>query len=354
MAGLIALAVAMGIGRFAFTPILPMMQADAGVSLTAGGWLASANYLGYLIGALTATVLRAPPASMIRIGLTLTAAGTAAMACAEWLIAWLLLRFAAGVASAWVFVYVTTWGFARPEVIFSGVGVGIAVAGLICLVLVSLGASSDAAWITLAGVALAASITVWRSFGVPMIKGGKGGERFRWTPEAVRLTAAYCAFGFGYIIPATFLPAMARDLVADPLYYGFAWPVFGTAAAASTMAAGALRKRFGDRRVWMAGHVLMASGAVVLAIEPLPALWRTILCAVLVGGSFVVVTMSAIQVARGLARPENAPGFIAAITVAFAIGQIVGPLVVTSAHDFAFPLLLAASLLLLGAMLLKR
>ena len=53
-AGLAALAVAMGIGRFAFTPLLPMMQDDAGVSLAQGGYLASANYLGYLAGALWA------------------------------------------------------------------------------------------------------------------------------------------------------------------------------------------------------------------------------------------------------------------------------------------------------------
>src|SRR3546814_16415570 len=56
--GLVALAVAMGIGRFAFTPLLPMMQNDAGLALTQGGWLASANYLGYLIGALAAGMLR--------------------------------------------------------------------------------------------------------------------------------------------------------------------------------------------------------------------------------------------------------------------------------------------------------
>ena len=54
LAGLAALAVAMGIGRFAFTPLLPMMQADAGLTLAQGGWLASANYAGYLAGALWA------------------------------------------------------------------------------------------------------------------------------------------------------------------------------------------------------------------------------------------------------------------------------------------------------------
>ena len=52
--GLAALAVAMGIGRFAFTPVLPMMQGEGRLTLAQGGWLASANYVGYLAGALLA------------------------------------------------------------------------------------------------------------------------------------------------------------------------------------------------------------------------------------------------------------------------------------------------------------
>src|SRR5258705_7206521 len=68
LAGLVTLGVAMGIGRFAFTPILPMMQQDAAVSVAVGGWLASANYVGYLLGAISAvgprgrapTILRGP------------------------------------------------------------------------------------------------------------------------------------------------------------------------------------------------------------------------------------------------------------------------------------------------------
>lgn len=68
-----ALAVAMGIGRFAFTPILPMMQRDAGLSLTDGSWLASANYLGYFLGALSAVWIRVTPTVIVRAGLLLTA-----------------------------------------------------------------------------------------------------------------------------------------------------------------------------------------------------------------------------------------------------------------------------------------
>src|SRR6201988_5200448 len=75
-----ALAVARGIGRFAFTPLLPMMQEDFGVSVAQGGWLASANYLGYLVGALSALLLGARPGRVIRTGLVLTALTTAWMA----------------------------------------------------------------------------------------------------------------------------------------------------------------------------------------------------------------------------------------------------------------------------------
>jgi len=69
LSGMVALAMAMGIGRFAFTPMLPMMQVDAGLSVAAGGWLASANYVGYLLGALSAMRLPIGSARAIRAGL---------------------------------------------------------------------------------------------------------------------------------------------------------------------------------------------------------------------------------------------------------------------------------------------
>ena len=107
VAGLIALAVAMGIGRFAFTPILPMMEADAGLTLKAAGWLAAANYLGYLLGALSAA--RLPRAWAIRGSLLLIAVVTFAMGMTDSFALQLLLRLLAGVASAWVLVHVSAW-----------------------------------------------------------------------------------------------------------------------------------------------------------------------------------------------------------------------------------------------------
>src|SRR5262250_3017503 len=100
LTGFAALAVAMGIGRFAFTPLLPMMQEDSGLSVAEGGWLASANYLGYLVGALWAVRLRLSARAAIRAGLAVIAASTLAMALHDGFLLWAVLRTLAGIASA--------------------------------------------------------------------------------------------------------------------------------------------------------------------------------------------------------------------------------------------------------------
>src|SRR4030095_6985136 len=100
VSGLAALAVAIGVGRFAFTPLLPMMQADHDLSVAAGGWLASANYAGYLLGALSVMVLPVRPAVAIRGGLVAIGLLTAGMGLTDPFEGWLLLRPLAGIATA--------------------------------------------------------------------------------------------------------------------------------------------------------------------------------------------------------------------------------------------------------------
>ena len=104
LAGVLSLAVAMGIGRFAFTPLLPLMIREGQLDIAAGGWIAAANYAGYLAGALTASRLQWSAVRLGAIALVATAVLTAAMAIEMPAPMWALLRFAAGVASAWAFV----------------------------------------------------------------------------------------------------------------------------------------------------------------------------------------------------------------------------------------------------------
>src|SRR6185369_5289256 len=112
-AGLAALAAAMGIGRLAFTPILPMMQEDFGLSVSAAGWLASANYLGYLLGALSAIGMRIRQTAAIRTGLLAIGLTTLAMGLTQQFLLWAVLRLVAGIASAWVLVFVSAWALDR-------------------------------------------------------------------------------------------------------------------------------------------------------------------------------------------------------------------------------------------------
>jgi predicted MFS family arabinose efflux permease len=361
-AGLVALAVAMGVGRFAFTPILPMMQEGAGLSVAAGGWLASANYAGYLAGALSAIALRLRAATAIRGGLVIIGLATLGMGLDGGFAVWVVLRALAGVASAWVLVSVSVWCLERlaalrapalSGTVFAGVGTGIAAAGALCLALMHAAASSAQAWIALGILSLAFTAAVWPVFGDGASSGAlarAGGSRPRWDAESVRLVLCYGAFGFGYIIPATFLPVMAKQVVQDPAVFGWAWPVFGAAAAVSTLAAAALPRFVVGRRLWSLSQLVMALGVA------LPVFWPGVvgimLAALLVGGTFMVITMAGMHEARLVAN-EHARALMAAMTSAFALGQIAGPLsvslVVGADGGFAPALLAAASLLAASA-----
>src|SRR5258705_8122667 len=108
-AGMLALAVAMGVGRFAFTPLLPMMQDDYGFPVTEGAWLATANYAGYLAGALFAMATSVYPAAAICGGLIAIGLATLGMGLTHDYAPWFALRAVAGIASAWVIIYISSW-----------------------------------------------------------------------------------------------------------------------------------------------------------------------------------------------------------------------------------------------------
>lgn len=340
--GLVALAVAMGIGRFAFTPLMPLMIRDGSLSAVSGAEWAAANYVGYLVGALTASRFADDPRRGLRLGLLGVALTTLAMAglgsvpnLRLTILAGAGLRAAAGVFSAWALVCASGWCLAqlarrRAEGmgawIYTGVGLGIALAGILAW----LGGrqSADRLWFELGMIAAAGALLVrGLSRG---LSGKEGPPRVSVAPVGRRSgqggpVFCYGAFGFGYIVPATFLPAMARDLAPDPLVFGLAWPLFGLAAALSVAVAARWLARAPRRRVWAAAQGLMALGtALPLFVH---ALWAVAAAAILVGGTFMVVTMAGLQWARE-AQPEDPTSLLARMTAAFAAGQIAGPLLV--------------------------
>lgn len=367
LAGMAALAVAMGIGRFAFTPILPMMQDDFGLSIVGGSWLASSNYLGYLLGALAATAWPMRSRAVLSGSLLAIAATTIAMGLTENFTAWAILRFGAGVASALMFIAVSTRCMAalaergRPKltgVVYAGVGSGVAAAGLLCLLLMQYDVGSVWAWRVAGLAALMAAVIVLPVLGAIALPPAPATDRVprdRISRHSGLLVLCYGISGFGYIIPATFLPVMAKAVVPDVSLFGWSWPVFGAAAVASTFIAAARAAAIGHRSVWIASHVLMAAGVLLPIL--LPGLAAVIGAAILVGGTFVVTTMTSLQVAQEVSR-GHATRLVAAMTAAFALGQIIGPVVAgllfDAGYGFSGGLVLAGVLLVLSAILLWR
>jgi MFS family permease len=315
------------------------------------GQLATANYVGYLVGASIYISSPPAPARAIRWGLVSISLFTLGMGLTHELRLWLALRFLAGAASAFVLVGVSAWAIpvltqlhqaTRSGQVFAGVGVGISFAGLVGLVAGVTALGSQTTWISLGLIAALLALALWRQLAsdgahaTPVA----GSRRAPLTRQAGTAALCYGAFGYGYIIPATFLPALAREVIKDPAVFGWVWPVFGVAAAFSTVFAVRLLPALSPRRLWAYGQWVLALGVVapVFSIN----LTTLLFAALCVGGTFMVITMAGIQEARRLGGARSAR-VVALYTAAFALGQIAGPLTVSLFNgELLLPSLLAA------------
>lgn len=393
-----ALAVAMGIGRFAFTPILPLMIQEGTVHLAQTAWLSSSNYIGYLVGALSLLKSKRHPL-FVMLGLTLVTLTTwlASLSSFAWL---LVLRFLAGVASAWVLVSISAfainWLKSRRVVtsglIYTGVGIGITFTGLIGSYFIFQSATvtiaaqssfsplSSRLWQYLGVIALLATLLVtfllakinsqFASTAAASIAAAKTNpSKAAHTnptsssippPAKLKLAnvlTAYGLFGFGYILPATFLPQIAKQWLSGQSYL-LIWPFFGLAAALSVVLSQELQRRYNNLSllgVWRVSQIIMAVGTL------LPALWQSMaglmLSALMVGGTFMVVTMAGLQVAASQVTHYPKYNLSALMTASFAFGQLIGPLtaLVATGKNIWFALLpVSAIVLLIGVVLLWR
>jgi predicted MFS family arabinose efflux permease len=362
--GLLALASAMGIGRFSMTPMLPLMQHDMGLTLAQGGWLATGNYLGYLAGALICMAYAPRPDRAIRWGLICVAVLTLAMALGRSPLLWFVFRFFAGVASAFVLVGTSAWAMpilARSNKqqwsggVFAGVGTGIVFAGLLGLAAGIDAWGSRPAWMAMGLVASALAFFLWWPLAANAVPVAAGPPKTRGAPrQALVAAACYGLFGYGYIIPATFLPALARRYIDDPAVFGWVWPVFGMAAALSTLVAARFARHLAPWRLWTRAQWVLAAG--VLAPVVSLNVGTLLIAAVCVGGTFMVITMAGIKEVLRVAGPQ-ASRAVGMMTATFAVGQIAGPLTVSlfagSGSAFTAASMIAALALVVGNVVLS-
>ncbi len=365
LVGLVSLALAMGIGRFAFTPLLPMMREDGLVSLMDGGFLASIHFLGYWLGAVFATKIPCPPKMMLRLSLLAIGAGTVGMGATDDFTVWLILRWLSGVCSAWTLVLVSNYyvkhladnGRAEYQgLVFSGVGAGILIAGLGSLAFMVNQIGSSLSWQIMGVISLIAICVVCLSMGpeIPTVRLVAHNRESHRSPLDWRTVVAYGAAGIGYSIPATYLPVMAREIVQSPLIFGWSWPVFGAAAFVSTLLAARFQRRYSNRQIWAASQVVMAIGLLLPVIHP--HILTIIAAGLCVGGTFMIITMTGMKEAHRIAPPQDVMRHIAVMTVSFATGQMIGPVFASSVYDltqsFAVSLIITSATLIITAMTL--
>ncbi|SAL45700.1 MFS transporter [Caballeronia telluris] len=356
----VVLAVALGVGRFAFTPLLPMMLASGAIDIRHGGWLASCNYAGYFVGALTCAAIAVDHAKMVRVGLVATVVLTFAMGVIDAFWVWAVVRFVAGVVSAWTFVFASQWGLRRLAelgapawggVIYTGPGFGIVVTGLIGAAAGPLGA--NATWIGFAVLSAVAGAFVWRTFrGTPQAAPVASHRAPVATAgaEAGWLIVLYGLPGFGYIITATFLPVIARHALPGSIWPDLFWPVFGVALIVGALLAARLPLHWDNRTLLAGSYVLQAVGIALGIVFPTTAGFA--IGSVLIGLPFTAITLFAMREARRL-RGERAAGLMGYATAAYGLGQIAGPLVAApiAAHtgSFSIALWIAAGALVAGS-----
>lgn len=357
--GLVALAAAMGIGRFVYTPILPFMLEALDLSNAGAGLIASANYLGYLAGALAAAGawLRGDRRRWFLGALLVSALSTGAMALTTSLAAFLLLRLAGGVASALVMVFGAALvldrlaAAGRPglsAVHFAGVGAGIALSAVLVSGLAALGFGWRAYWLAGGLVSLAALAAALRL--VP----GAAEEPTPPTPAAasasgpgrrlVALVVAYGLVGFGYVITATFISAIVRATPSVSAIEPVVWLVTGLAAAPSVALWNAVARRAGTAQAFAAACLVQG---IAVAMSVLAANAAAVLvAAALLGSTVMGLTALGLVHARTLARGDPRR-MLALMTASFGLGQMVGPSFAGYAwrfgESFLLPSLVAAA-----------
>lgn len=347
IAGLIAMAAAMGIGRFVYTPILPGMMEGLSMSVSDAGLIASANYLGYLVGALLAAGgwVHGMDRRLMLAGLAANCLLLAWMGLADTLPVFLALRFLAGVASAFVMVFMSAIVFSRLALAgrsdlqaahFGGVGGGIALSALLTGGLHLADAGWRAGWIGAAVISLVAfSVVYLLATGGPAHAGGAAAAREPGLPKSpalARIIVAYGIFGAGYIVTATFLVAIVRQGGQGPLFESTVWLVTGLAGAPSVWLWGKVVRRIGLTATFAVGCLVEAVGVLASVAVPGPA--GPLLGGILLGGTFIAITAYGLQAGRQLAAAAPRRVF-ALMTASFGLGQIVGPILAGYGADWS-------------------
>ncbi|MGN4125900.1 YbfB/YjiJ family MFS transporter [Lysinibacillus sphaericus] len=366
LGGVFALVIAMGIGRFSYTVILPYMQETFAFSRAIAGFLATSNYLGYLVGALIAGRLQIGDKriSFLQLALVMSILTTAIMGCTQVLFIWYGLRFISGMMSAFIFVVVASLvldqlaGSGKAHIsglFYSGVGIGIALSAVIVSPIYAI-FDWDGTWL-----ALALFCTILLMFIVFLIKPIANSPQQKSSQPVTTqkvppttwmkwLMIAYSMEGLGYIVTGTFIVSIAQESTSFDGDAAFVWFVVGIAAIPSCIVWSKLAQRYGYVKTLFSSMLLQACGILLPAFTT-----NTVplyISAFIFGATLMGITTVATTLARQIV-PVDSHQILGILTAGYALGQMLGPslagMLASSTGSYQYALIGATVVVLMGA-----
>lgn len=368
LAGFFSQLLCLGVARFAYTPLLPLMQQQSVLDDASGGYLAAVNYLGYMAGALLAanlTNLKLKD-SLYRLGLILAVLSTLGMALTTNVWLWSFWRFVAGLSSAGSMLIasglIMHWLLSHKQraelgIHFAGLGFGIALAALLVELLLSLQLDWRSQWQYFAVFAVLLAIPAWRWLPRPAAVTAAAQSRSADTPPSTRfyslMLASYFCAGYGYVISATFIVTIVERMPGLTGSGNLSFIVLGLAATPAVLLWDLIARKTGYLKAIMLA-LLTQSAAILLPLW-FSSLTAVLLSAALFGATFVGV-VSLVLTMAGRLYPSKPAKLMGKMTLAYGSAQVLAPALTGYLADasgqYAIGLYLAAGFVALGALLI--
>lgn len=366
-AGILGLLLFLGIARFSYTPLLPLMREQAGLGVAAGGWLAAINYAGYLSGALLAMTISslALKDRLYRASMVLAVASTVLMGLSTSELVWAVSRFAAGLSTAGGMLLgsglIMNWLMRnrhRSElgIHFSGIGLGIAGVSAV-VALLSLWLDWRTQWFALAALGVLVAIPAWRWLPRPDVTplAGSGAHMQDKPPGRafllLMMLAYFCA-GAGFVVSATFMVAQVGSLPGMAGKGAWVFLVAGVAAAPACIVWDLIARRIGQLQALTLASGLQAFGILLPVIGD--GLLAALAGAVLFGGTFAGI-VSLVMAMAGRFYPTRPAKLMSKLTAAYGVAQIGAPaitgLLAGQQGSYAAGFYLASGVMVVGTLL---
>ena len=370
ISGILSLILMLGIARFAYTPLLPLMQEQAGLGVAAAAWLASVNYMGYLSGAIIASLINNMIVKdrLYRLGLIVAVLTTAGMGLTTNIWLWSVLRFFAGLSSAAGLLLgsglILNWLIRhghRSElgIHFSGLGLGIAFSAIIVEILSSY-VNWSQQWLILSLAGILLLLPAWRWLPPPDTRSiTNNGEQIVDTPPGrqfmrVFMMAYFCA-GIGYVINATFIVAIVEQLPGLQGKGSWTFMVLGLAAAPACIFWDFIARRIGNINALIIAFILQIIAILMPLIEP--GLTMTMLSAVFFGSTFIGI-VSLVLTMAGRYYPTRPAKMMGKMTISYGVAQIVAPFIIAiladGSENYSNGLYLSAAMMFIGTIFMLK